>query len=162
DIPGEVAATEQPLPTHPAPFARQSLSEDLLTNRTPEAHRWAVEKFRKFRNDGQFVPFRIGKDTIVFPGFDGGAERGGPGVDVETGIIYINANDVAWTGALAENAGGDSPKGIYQSQCGVCQGDTMAVSPPAVPSLIGVADRMSPMQITEAIKNGKGRMPSFP
>src|SRR5713226_7240570 len=37
-VPGEVAAAEQPLPTRPAPFARQLMTEDLLTNRTPDAH----------------------------------------------------------------------------------------------------------------------------
>ena len=61
NVPGEVAAAEQPLPTKPAPYARQRLTEDLLTNRTPEAHRWAVEQFRKFRSDGQFVPFTRGQ-----------------------------------------------------------------------------------------------------
>src|SRR3981189_181352 len=35
-VPGEVAASEQPLPLRPAPFARQFLTEDLLTMRTPE------------------------------------------------------------------------------------------------------------------------------
>ncbi len=47
-------------PTRPAPFARQRLTEDLLTNRTPEAHAWALEEFRKLRSDGQFVPFARG------------------------------------------------------------------------------------------------------
>ena len=95
DVPGEATAAEQPLPTRPAPFARQNLTEDLLTNRTPEVHQWAVEKFRTFRSEGQFVPFSIGKDTVIFPGFDGGAEWGGPAVDPATGIIYINANEMA-------------------------------------------------------------------
>jgi quinoprotein glucose dehydrogenase len=162
DVPGEVAASEQPLPTLPAPFARQNLNKDLLSSRTPEVHQWAMEKFRKFRHQGQFVPFSVGKDTVVFPGFDGGAEWGGPAVDTETGIIYINANDVAWTGALAENTGRNSAKNIYLSQCGVCHGDEMKGSPPAIPSLVGVADRLSPKQITMTIKNGKGRMPGFP
>ena len=82
-VPGEVAAAEQPLPVLPAPYARQVLSEDLLTNRTPEAHQWALEKFRTFRSEGQFVSISIGKDTVVFPGFDGGAEWGGPAADPE-------------------------------------------------------------------------------
>src|SRR5438067_1369803 len=162
DVPGEATAAEQPLPTRPAPFARQNLTEDLLTNRTPEVHQWAVEKFRTFRSEGQFVPFSIGKDTVIFPGFDGGAEWGGPAVDPATGIIYINANEMAWTGALAENTGENSPKGIYLSQCGVCHGEKMAGSPPAIPTLIGVADRIPWKQIAVTIKNGKGRMPGFP
>lgn len=161
-VPGEVAASEQPLPVRPVHFARQLLTADLLTNRTPGMHQWALEKFRTFRSEGQFVPFSVGKDTVIFPGFDGGAEWGGPAVDPETAIIYINANDVAWTGALAENDGGNSPKSVYLSQCGVCHGDQMMGSPPAIPALVGVADRLAATQIAMSIKNGKGRMPGFP
>jgi len=161
-VPGEIAAAEQPLPARPVPFARQLLTKDLLTTRTPEAHRWALAKFKKFRSEGQFVPFGIGIDTVVFPGFDGGAEWGGPAVDEETGVIYINSNDVAWTGALAPNTGENSARTIYLSQCSVCHGEKMAGSPPAMPSLSGVSDRLTPAQIAMTIKNGKGRMPGFP
>src|SRR4029077_10952416 len=65
-VPGEVAAPEQPLPALPAPFARQLLTEDLLTVRTPESRQWALEKFKKFRSEGQFVPFSVGIDTVIF------------------------------------------------------------------------------------------------
>jgi quinoprotein glucose dehydrogenase len=161
-VPGEVAASEQPLPTRPAPFARQNLTEDLLTMRTPEAHQWALEKFKQFRSEGQFVPFSAGKDTVIFPGFDGGAEWGGPAVDAETGVIYINSNEMAWTGALAPNIGENSPRAIYMSQCSICHGEKLTGSPPAIPSLVGVGERLTPAQIATAIKNGKGRMPGFP
>jgi quinoprotein glucose dehydrogenase len=161
-VPDEVAAAQQPLPTKPAPFSRQLLTEDMLTNRTRESHEWAADAFRKFRSEGQFVPFSVGKDTVIFPGFDGGAEWGGPAVDAETGVIYINANDVAWTGALAPNTGEHSPQAIYMSQCSICHGEKMAGSPPAQPSLIGVGARLTAAQIAATIKNGKGRMPGFP
>ncbi len=162
-VPGEVAAAEQPLPTRPAPFARQLLTEDLLTNRTPEAHQWALDEFRRYRSEGQFVPFSVEKDTVVFPGYDGGAEWGGPAVDPETGILYVNANDVAWTGALAENTGDgqSSGRGLYLSQCSVCHRDNMAGSPPEFPSLIGIANRRSPTDVAAFIRQGKGRMPAF-
>jgi quinoprotein glucose dehydrogenase len=161
DVPGEKAAGQQCLPAKPAPFARQLLSESLLSDRTPEVHQWAVAKFRSFRSEGQFVPFTVGKDTVVFPGFDGGAEWGGAAADPETGILYVNANDVVWTGALAENTEENSPKALYASQCAVCHGEKMAGSPPAIPSLMGVGDRMSGAEATTTIKNGKGRMPGF-
>jgi quinoprotein glucose dehydrogenase len=161
NVPGEVAAAEQPLPTKPAPFARQILSEDMLTNRTPEAHTWALEKFRAFRSQGQFIPFSAGKDTVIFPGFDGGAEWGGSAVDTQTAILYVNANEMAWTGALAPETGENSPKALYMSQCGVCHGEKMTGSLPAIPSLVGVGDRLSPRQIGATIKSGKGRMPAF-
>ncbi len=161
-VPGEVAASEQPLPIRPAPFARQLLTEDLLTSRTPEAHRWALVQFKKFRSEGQFIPFSIGKETVIFPGFDGGAEWGGPAVDPETAIIYINSNEMAWTGALAPNTAENSPRAIYISQCSVCHGEKMTGSPPSIPSLIGLADRLTSAKIAATVKSGKGRMPGFP
>ena len=160
-VPGEVAAKQQCLPTKPTPFARQLLTEGLLSQRTPEVHQWAVEQFRRMRSDGQFVPFNVGKDTVIFPGFDGGAEWGGAAADPETGILYVNANDVAWTGALAENQAEDSPKSLYLNQCAVCHGEKMAGSPPAIPSLVGVGSRISAADVAATIKNGKGRMPGF-
>jgi quinoprotein glucose dehydrogenase len=161
-IPGEGAATEQPLPTKPAPFARQLLTEDMLTNRTPEIHRWAIEQFRAARSEGQFVPFSLGKDTLIFPGFDGAAEWGGPAVDPDTATIYINSNEMAWLASLVENSGATGPKAVYMSQCSVCHGDKMTGAPPAIPSLIGIASRLAPDQIATTIRSGKGRMPGFP
>lgn len=161
-VPGEVAALEQPFSLKPAPFARQRLTADMLTERTPEAHRWVLAQFRKFRSDGQFVPFSVGKDTIVFPGFDGGAEWGGPAVDPTTGILYVNANEMAWTGRLEPNRGRNSPRAIYMSQCSVCHGEKLAGSPPAVPSLTDIGPRLTPAQIAKTIRNGKGRMNGFP
>lgn len=162
DVPGEVTATQQSLPTKPAPFARQTLTEDLLTNRTPEMHQWALQEFRAFRSEGQFVPFTVGKDTVVFPGFDGGAEWGGQAVDPETGIFYVNANDLAWTGALAENTGAKSGgQRVYLSQCSICHRDNRAGSPPDTPSLLNVGDRRSRKEISDTIEKGKGRMPGF-
>jgi quinoprotein glucose dehydrogenase len=105
DTPGEWTSPTQPMPTTQEPYARQRLTEEMLTTRTPEAHAWAVEQFKTFRSDGQFVPLSRDRQTVVFPGFDGGAEWGGPAVDVTTGVIYINSNDIAWTGGLEEQQG---------------------------------------------------------
>ena len=70
DVPGEKAAPTQPRPLAPKPFARQLLTEDQLTRRTPEAHDWAVEQLRRFRSAGLFVPFNLERPTVVLPGFD--------------------------------------------------------------------------------------------
>jgi quinoprotein glucose dehydrogenase len=157
----EISTQQQCLPAKPAPFARQVLTADMLSQRTPEVHQWALEKFRSFRSEGQFVPFSVGKDTVIFPGFDGGAEWGGAAADPETGILYVNANEMAWTAALAENRAEDTPQALYLSQCSVCHGEKMAGSPPAIPSLVGVGQRMSSADVAATIKNGKGRMPGF-
>ncbi len=161
--PGEKVAATQPLPTIPAPFSRQILTEDMLTQRTPEAHAWAVAEFRKYRSEGQFVPFSVGKPTIVFPGYDGGAEWGGAAVDPESAILYVNANDQVFAGTLVKNTGGQGSPGraIYLSQCSVCHGEKLAGSPPEFPSLVDESKHHSREEISSMIRHGKGRMPSF-
>lgn len=161
-VPGEIAAGSQVLPTKPAPFARQLLTEDILTNRTPQSHAWAVDQFRKLRGGGQFVPFAAGQETVIFPGFDGGAEWGGSAFDPETGILYVNANEMAWRSSLAENKGGASGRQLYLANCANCHGDTMQGAPPQIPSLTALRGKESPSQITTIIRQGGGRMPSFP
>ncbi len=162
-VPGEVASPTQPLPTAPKPYARQRLTADMLTDRTPAAHAWAEKQFKTFISGGQFVPLSVDKQTVVFPGFDGGAEWGGPAVDPTTGVIYINANEMAWTGGLNRShaAAGQGEK-LYQSQCGICHGTDRAGSPPTFPSLIDVDKRMTKQQIVDKIHAGGGRMPPFP
>ena len=165
DTPGEAASPTQPVPVAPAPFARQHLTEDLLTDRTPEAHAWALEAFRKLRGGGPFVPYKVGQQTIVFPGYDGGAEWGGQAVDPRTGVFYINANDVAWTGSLAErraSAAASPGADIYASQCAACHGVDRTGSPPQFPSLVGLENRMTAEEVAGVIHNGRGRMPPFP
>ena len=163
NLSGEVAAETQPLPTKPAPYARQRLTEDMLTNRTPEAHEWVVKQFRTYRSEGQFVPLSDGKNTVIFPGFDGGAEWGGSAYDPDSGILYVNSNEMAWAVELAANTGDQlSGKGIYQSQCTICHRDDMKGSPPLFPSLVGIRDRMTQEQIADRIRQGGGRMPGFP
>jgi quinoprotein glucose dehydrogenase len=161
-VPGEKTSPTQPVPVLPEPFARQRLTEDMLTQRTPEAHAYAVKQFATFRSGGQFFPLTLDQQTVVFPGFDGGAEWGGSAVDIKTGVIYINANDLAWTGGLAANrTGGGLGANIYQSQCALCHGGERKGAPSAFPALTGIGKRLTEDQITTVIQNGKGRMPSF-
>lgn len=161
-VPGEVAALEQPFSLKPAPFARQQLTAGMLTQRTPASHRWALEQFKKMRSGGQFVPFSVGKRTAVFPGFDGGAEWGGPAIDPKTAVLYVNANEMAWTASLSPNSGPTSSRTLYMNQCSLCHGAKMTGSPPAIPSLANVTARLTSAQILETIRRGKGRMNGFP
>jgi quinoprotein glucose dehydrogenase len=161
-LPGEVAASEQGLPAWPAPYARQTLTEDMLTTRTPEVHKWALDRFRASIHEGQFVPFRVGTETMLFPGFDGAAEWGGPAVDPGSNIIYINSNEMAWTASLFEDKGERGAKAVYLSQCAVCHGENLRGAPPDIPSLQGIGDRRSPADLSATIRGGKGRMPGFP
>jgi glucose dehydrogenase len=162
-VPGEVTSPTQPKPELPEPFARQLLTEDMLTTRTPEAHAWAVKQFRTFISGGQFVPFSLDKPTVVFPGYDGGAEWGGPAIDPATDVLYVNAQEAAYTSGLAPaSQAGNTGQQVYENQCAMCHGVDRAGQPPTFPSLVGVLDRLSVQQVTGNVKNGNGRMPSFP
>ena len=160
DVPGERTAETQMLPLKPAPFARQRLTEDMLTKRTDAAHQWAVEKFRTFRSNGQFVPFAT-QETVIFPGFDGGAEYGGSAFDPETGLLYVNANDIPWTSSLAPSVSGSTVRTLYLTQCAGCHGDHLQSSPPQFPSLRNLTGRTA-AQLSTVIRQGAGRMPAFP
>lgn len=160
-IPGERASATQPYPTMPAPFTRQSVTEDTLTNRTPRAHAWALQRFREIRHDGQFVPLSMGQDTLVMPSFEGGGEWGGPAIDPQTGVLYINANNYASLGALAASSGGSPGRVTYLNQCSVCHGDHRQGSA-EFPSLLNIGSKLDREQIAAAIHSGKGRMPAMP
>lgn len=163
DVPGEVASATQPKPELPEPFTRQILKEDMLTTRTPEAHAWAVKEFQAFRSDGQFVPPTLGKQTVVFPGYDGGAEWGGPAIDPVADVFFVNSNEVAYTGGLsAAKSTGSLGEKIYQSQCAVCHGIERKGAPPDFPSLVNIEAELDAQKITQTIKQGAGRMPAFP
>jgi len=161
-VPGEVASATQPLPLLPAPFARQQLTEDMLTDRTPEAHAWALAQFKTYRSDGQFVPISLDKPTAILPGLWGGGEWGGPAVDPTTGVLYVNSNEMVWTETLVPNRpAGSMGESIYQNQCSVCHQSNRAGSPPTFPSLVGIDKRLTDQQIQDTIHQGRGRMPAF-
>lgn len=163
DVPGEQAAPTQPMPVSPRPFARQVLTRDMLTTRTPEAHEWALKEFDSFKSGGgPFAPLRLGQQTVVFPGFDGGAEWGGQAFDPETGLLYVNSNDIAWTGALAPDDAGQSGRSLYLRDCATCHRDDRQGTPPQIPSLVGIGERKTPAEIAAVIQKGAGRMPGFP
>lgn len=160
---GEKLSPTQPVPELPAPFGRQQLTADMLTERTPEAHAWAVREFSRLRSNGQFYPLAVDQQTVVFPGFDGGGEWSGPAVDPETGTLFVGSTEMAWLGGLnAVKSGGSTGEQIYRLQCAICHGENRAGSPPTFPSLVNVERRLGAKKIAADIHNGTGRMPSFP
>jgi quinoprotein glucose dehydrogenase len=163
DVPGEVTVPTYLRPATPAPYARQRLTADDLTTRTPAANRWARAEFAKLRSDGPFKPLTLGVDTTIYPGFDGGAEWGGPAYDPESGLLYVNANEMAWVGSLAANdLGRSTGKSIYLRDCAACHGDSGRGSPPQFPAVVEWRGRIGLEQFIERVRKGGGRMPGFP
>ena len=165
DLQGESAWANQPLPTKPAPFARQVFTYDEITDISPESHRHVLERFAKLRAHTPFLP-PSREGSIILPGFDGGAEWGGAAVDPD-GVLYVNANEMAWVLTMVETKRqGAEPlatgEAIYNQICAACHGiDRLGNKAQNVPSLLGVEQRLKPADVLALLKTGKGVMPSF-
>ncbi len=105
EIPGERASLTQPIPTKPKPFARVNLTEKDLTNISPEAHANALEIFKNSKSGPQFTPIS-NKLTLIIPGTLGGANWSGASFDPETGLLYVNSNDLPSHIGLVPNPSG--------------------------------------------------------
>jgi quinoprotein glucose dehydrogenase len=163
-VPGEVTAATQPLPTIPLPFARQGVTEAMLTTRTPDAHAAVLKEFRTFSggDGGQFAPPRLDKLTAALPGANGGGEWGGPAVDPTTGVLYVNANETPRVyGLMLPRKPASAGERVYQQRCSGCHGLTGAGAPPEIPPLVGANHPMTDQQIEAIVHQGKGRMPPF-
>jgi quinoprotein glucose dehydrogenase len=165
DLIGEAAWPTQPLPEKPAPFARQLFSYDEITNISPESHRQVLERFSKIRPHTPFAP-PSREGTVVLPGFDGGAEWGGAAADRD-GVLYVNANEMAWILTMVENQKTNdstsmSGETIFTQICAACHGlDRMGNKAQNVPPLSGIEQRLKKADVLAILKAGKGVMPSF-
>ena len=106
-------------------FARQQLTEADLTDRTPDAHAAVLARFQRVRSGGQFVPPST-QGTVIFPGFDGGAEWGGSAFDPDSHLLYVNANEMPWILEMLPlpkaGEGGTLGTRVYRQHCTVCHG----------------------------------------
>jgi quinoprotein glucose dehydrogenase len=93
DVPGEAAWPTQPVPVKPPPFSRVAFTEEDVTDISREAHDQVLERFRKLRAGGGFVPPSL-EGTVAIPGLRGGANWSGASFDPSTGLLYVNSNNV--------------------------------------------------------------------
>lgn len=165
-IRGEKLSPTQPFPVIPEPFARQKLTvNDLNTMVSDSAE--IRERFSLYRSEGIFTPPT--KDgTIILPGYDGGGEWGGPAVDPNTNILYVNANEMAWILNLAElkpeslpfNTNLEAGKSLYSIHCMGCHGPERLGSGD-YPSIVGVEKKYTLAKFNELLSTGRRMMPGF-
>ncbi len=175
---GEHANTTQPLPTKPAPFARQILRKEDLYDPSRPAFvddfvdknqnidpPTVLQKFEQITSEGQFVPIDT-TGVILYPGADGGAEWGGAALDPNNGIMYVNSNEMAWivrmTNVKAKDGQNANRSALATKiHCARCHGgDLQGLG--AIPNLQHLEDKFSVDSIFSIIKNGKGAMPGMP
>ena len=165
DLGGEKAWPTQPFPAKPPPLMRQRYTEADASNISPEAYTNTLSRLRASPNFGPF-PAPSLKETVMFPGFDGGMEWGGGAADLD-GIYYVNVNEMPWLMQMVETRRSDGtpvPPGErdYMAFCAPCHGlDRAGNALGGFPSLIDVSKRKPRDQIVLVTKQGAGRMPAF-
>ncbi len=168
DVEGEESWPVQPFPIKPPPFVRQKYTRNDLPDISAESRKFAIEKLDSARNEGIFTPLSH-QGTVVFPGFRGGGEWSGASFDFETGILYVNANEIPNLVTIRklsdQNQKTTNPatagKKLYQLNCALCHGlDRKGQE--TFPSLINVGDRVSKEKMHEQMQKGQGTMPAFP
>tara|TARA_Y100001935_G_scaffold93147_1_gene77419 strand:- start:32954 stop:35077 length:2124 start_codon:yes stop_codon:yes gene_type:complete len=163
---GEQSWPTQPIPVKPRPFARNS---EMLTesdiSRFAENREELIQQFRTFDTRSYAPPST--SPVLLFPGYDGGAEWGGAAADPDSGIVYVNSNEMAWILKMEETGSGNSPitkaANLYSTYCQTCHGaDFNGNEQSGYPSLTGVTNRLSTEEITDIVQNGKAMMTGIP
>ena len=159
-LPGRSRQRDQPIPTKPAPFARQLLTADLLI----EPHAGgrisaALEQFKAFRSEGQFVPLGARQADGRVPGLRRRRRMGRPGLRSGDRPLLRQRQRPRVDRRLAPNTGGRAA-GLYLQHCAACHRDDRLGTPPQIPSLVGIGERRTFTDL--ATSSGRaGRMPGF-
>ncbi len=168
ELSGEKLSPTQPWPSFPKPFARQVLTEADLNRLVPDSSYQDIKKrLASYKTGFLFTPPSM-QGTIIFPGFDGGAEWGGPAFDPETGIMYINANELPWILTIVETkeqtklneTNLEAGKRLYDNTCMTCHGPKMEGAG-NYPTLIGMNKKYNEDEFIQMVTAGRRMMPGF-
>ncbi|MFU8763044.1 MAG: PQQ-binding-like beta-propeller repeat protein [Haliea sp.] len=165
DIPGVYSYPTQPRVTLPEPFARQQMTVDDLTDISPEANAAARKVWDEAHELAWLRPAGL-RETILLPGFYGGANWGGGAFDPATNLYYINATNapnILRMEAVDVARGSTMGVGefVFRQQCSGCHGVNLEGFYPYAPPLAGVEERISKREAFAITTTGKGRMMPF-
>lgn len=93
DVTGEKSWPTQPVPIKPPPISKLEFNEDDVTDISEESRKFVLEQFAKLRPGGNFNPPSL-QGTITMPGFHGGATWSGASFDPESGMLFVNSNNI--------------------------------------------------------------------
>ena len=165
DLQGEYTSPTQPMPTAPPPFTRQVLRADELYPFDTVQQRRARALLDSSRSGGPFLPPSVA-GTIMFPGFDGGAEWGGSAWSPADRLFFVNANEMPWMlkmnpVAAAGEEGADGRQ-VYAIACQACHGkNRQGGGVFQSPALTGLTPRLNPDDVRHTVRQGQGAMPAI-
>jgi quinoprotein glucose dehydrogenase len=168
ELVGEKIWPSQPVPQKPAPFVRQIFTEkDINPYLPPEEYADVKEKLARYHMGRLFMP-QSKTGTIIFPGFDGGAEWGGPAVDPSDATLYINANEMAWilqmldvdNKSIANENYIAAGERLFKQNCMSCHGANRKGTG-NYPSILDVNKKMNKDQLIQFINTGRRMMPAY-
>jgi glucose dehydrogenase len=106
-VPDEWYSPTQPFPTKPAPVEMQGLTLDDLADYTPQVHQLALDAVKDIKLGPIFTPYvQAGnpegyRAAAQCPSSTGGTNiPGGPVLDPETGILYVESRKACGGGRL--------------------------------------------------------------
>jgi quinoprotein glucose dehydrogenase len=108
-VPGEMSSRTQPVPSRPAPFERQGLTQDDLIDFTPELRQEALAILQRYNYGPLFTPPSEQHPTVVLPGPAGGASWSGAAFDPDTGWLYVPSYTLPFTVTLFKPDPANSP-----------------------------------------------------
>jgi quinoprotein glucose dehydrogenase len=165
ELRGEQAWPTQPMPSKPVPLMRQQYAAADASDISPETLQLTRDRIMASPNFGPFPAPGL-KETVMFPGFDGGMEWGGGAADPD-GIYYVNVNEIPWLLQMVETRRADGTPQVpgeqdYMVYCGACHGlDRKGNAAAGFPALIDVATRKTRPEIEKITRQGGGRMPGY-
>lgn len=166
-LPGEKTAAYQPDIELPEPFSEVEFTPEDATDLNEAAHTHVMSIVKR-ANYGWWPTHELDKPTL-FRSTRGGAEWTGVSVDMDTGYLYVNSNNLLSMITVVRN---DEPKRdkslpltkgeqVYQTNCAACHGKRkrgVGTAPP----LIGLRHRLNDEQVKATLTNGKESMPPMP
>lgn len=162
---GESASPTQPVPIAPPPFSRQKFTRINPNSVDRDSLQQVLDSIN---SDGTFEPPSL-KGTLIYPGFDGGAEWGGAGIDPETGWLYVNASEMPWVLTMIDNRQTpasslfEQGQNVYQTFCMGCHGANLEGSTfhGNATGLKNIALRMNQDSVRKILEMGRNEMLAF-
>ncbi|MFN7922333.1 MAG: pyrroloquinoline quinone-dependent dehydrogenase [Bryobacteraceae bacterium] len=101
EMPDEKLSPTQPFAVKPKPFSRQEVNEDLVTDISEEARKFALARFRQLDAGGPFPP-PSRRGAMFSPGTLGGALWGGCSFDPAQNLVFVNSSELPSIIALVD------------------------------------------------------------